>query len=280
MNITTGEKFQFECNHYLSMRKQFHPSHHTYNPNLKNEKKLVYEDLRFFDNKSVIYMETDLYYKENIVEKLNFFKNKFILLTHNSDHHFKEEHLDLFDKVPNLQKIYTQNCEVEDERVIPIPIGLANSKWPHGNLSIFNQVLKENIPKKNKIYFHFNVGTNKKERGECFNKVKRKGVRWLPKTNYQSFLRILKSHQFAISPPGNGVDCHRLWESLYMKVVPICKRSFLTEHFSKLFPIIILDDWNDLDISKLNYSDYSWENYDKLDFEYWKEKIFFYIDKK
>ena len=58
-----------------------------------------------------------------------------------------------------------------------------------------------------------------------------------------------------------------------MKVVPICKRSFLTEHFSKLFPIIILDDWNDLDISKLNYDDYSWENYDKLDFEWWKEKI-------
>jgi hypothetical protein len=274
MKIITGENYQFECNHYLSVRKQFHPSHHTYNKLLKENKKIIYEDLTSsFDNKSLIFMETNNYYLPDIIDKLKLLKNPFSIVNHNSDHHFRKEHLQIFNNVPNLQKIYTQNCEVENERVIPIPIGLANSKWPHGNLSIFNQVLKENIPKKNKIYFHFNIGTNKKERGECFHKVKRKGVRWLPKTNYQNFLRLLKSHQFAISPPGNGVDCHRLWESLYMKVVPICKRSFLTEHFSKLFPIIILDDWDDLDISKLNYDDYSWENYDKLDFEWWKEKI-------
>ena len=218
-------------------------------------------------------METDLYCNNDIIDKLNLFKNKFILLTHNSDHYFKKEHLSLFEKVPNLQKIYTQNCEVEDERVTPIPIGLANSKWPHGNLNIFNEVLNLEIKKDKEIYFNFNPGTNKKERGECIQKIRRKRIKWLPKMNYPNYLRTLKSHQFGISPPGNGVDCHRLWECLYMKVVPICKRSFLTEHFSKIFPIIILDDWNDLDINKLNYDDYSWENYDKLDFDWWKEKI-------
>lgn len=267
MKIITGENFKEICDLNVMHLKSF--------PTKKNGKKIIlYQNFKEkISNIKLVNFCTHLLEEKDLIEKLKLLEGKYILIFHNSDQHFKKEHLQLFDKVLNLQKIYTQNCEVENERVIPIPIGLANSKWPHGNLSIFNQVLTENIHKKNKIYFHFNINTNKGEREECFNKVKRKGVRWLPKTNYQSFLRILKSHQFAISPPGNGVDCHRHWECLYMKVIPICKRSFLTEHFSKLFPIIILDDWNDLDISKLNYDDYSWENYHKLDFEWWKEKI-------
>ena len=267
MKIISGENFKEICELNVMHSKSFQTN--------KNGKKIIlYQNFekKILDIKFVNFC-THLLEEKNLPEKLNLMEEKFILIFHNSDHHFKKEHLQIFDKVPNLQKIYTQNCEIEDERVIPIPIGIANSKWPHGNLKIFNQILSENIVKKNKIYFHFNIGTNRIERKDCFDKIKKKGVKWLPNKNYQSFLRILKSHQFAISPPGNGVDCHRLWESLYMKVVPICKRSFLTEHFSKIFPIIILDDWNDLDISKLNYDDYSWENYDKLDFDWWKEKI-------
>ena len=274
MEIITGENYQFECNHYLSVRKQFQPCFHTYNKLLKENKKIIYEDLSTpFDNKPLIFMETNNYYLPDIIDKLKLLKNPFSLVSHNSDYHFKEEHLQIFNKVSNLQKIYTQNCEVEDERIIPIPIGLANSKWPHGNLSIFNQVLLENIPKKNDIYFNFNTGTNRKERIICKIRMERKGIRWTKSQNFLNYLRVLKSHKFAICPPGKGSDCHRIWECLYMKVVPVCKKSFLTEYFSKLFPILFLDNWRDLDISKLNYDDYSWENYDKLDFKWWKKKL-------
>jgi hypothetical protein len=100
-----------------------------------------------------------------------------------------------------------------------------------------------------------------------------KGLKWSERIDYYSYLKYLKSHKFGISPPGNGVDCYRIWECLYLKIVPICKKSFLTDYFSKLFPIIVLEDCDDLEIESLNYDDYSWDNYNMLDFEYWERIV-------
>ena len=48
-----------------------------------------------------------------------------------------------------------------------------------------------------------------------------------------------------------------MWECFYLKVIPICERSILTKYFSKIFPIVLIDDWNDLDLESLH------KNYDK-----------------
>ncbi len=61
----------------------------------------------------------------------------------------------------------------------------------------------------------------------------------------------LKSYKYCVSPEGNGIDCYRTWEALYMKTIPICKRSILVEEFAKTFPIYIVDDWKDLDVKDL-----------------------------
>ena len=62
-----------------------------------------------------------------------------------------------------------------------------------------------------------------------------------------SISQILKTekHKYAICPEGNGIDTHRFWESLYMNTIPICKRNILVEYYSKYFPIIILNNWNE-----------------------------------
>ena len=49
-----------------------------------------------------------------------------------------------------------------------------------------------------------------------------------------------------------------MWECFYFKVIPICHRNKVTEYFSELFPIVLVDDWNDLDLKYLE------ESYDKL----------------
>ena len=274
IDIVTGEKIQYLCDHYLSLKFQFNPKCCTYNPTLFNEKKIIYEELNIpFDNKKYIHIETELYERKDLLEKLKLFKNNFILISHNSDYHFKEKYFYIFKEIPNLIKIFSQNTEISNEKIIPLPIGLANSKWKHGDIFFFKNYIENNLKLKNKhVYFNFNINTNLVERSLCKRKLN-KLFKWENNIPFVDYIKKLSNYEFSICPPGNGVDCHRIWECLYMKVVPICKRSFLTEHFSKLFPIIILDDWNDLDISKLNYDDYSWENYDKLDFEWWKEKI-------
>ena len=79
----------------------------------------------------------------------------------------------------------------------------------------------------------------------------------------------MKTYKYCISPEGNGIDCYRTWESLYLKVVPICKRSVMVEYFSTIFPIFIVDTWDNLDINCLEkqYDSFNWDNWHLLDFE-------------
>ena len=215
--------------------------------------------------------------KNKLIHILNLIKTPFCLIFHNSDGGFKQQDIDLF-KIKNLKKIFTQNLEIEpQENLIPIPIGIANRMWPHGNISIWNIVLSNShsILKTNNIFFNFTISTNKTKRTKCYDMISKKGIENLPNRDYQSYLYLLSSYKFAICPEGNGLDTHRLWESLYLNTIPICLKNPITNYYSKLFPIYLLDDWNDLDLNKLdhfyNESLQNWEktNYiDNLNFNY------------
>jgi len=61
----------------------------------------------------------------------------------------------------------------------------------------------------------------------------------------QKFYYDLASHKFAISPRGNGIDCHRTWEALYLKTVPIVRENIHMNDFREL-PIYFVKDWNEL----------------------------------
>ena len=56
---------------------------------------------------------------------------------------------------------------------------------------------------------------------------------------------------------------------LYLKIIPICQRNVVTEHFAKLFPIVLVDDWNVFKLSDLDgvYDSADWSNYNLLDFD-------------
>jgi hypothetical protein len=65
---------------------------------------------------------------------------------------------------------------------------------------------------------------------------------------------------FIPSPAGNGLDCHRTWEALYLGCVPvILKNEFCGD---KSWPILIVDDWDELirqdkvELSRI-YAEYS-----------------------
>lgn len=277
IEIINGDNIQYLCNHYLGKRKEYNPTSYCYNPDIKKEKIIIFEDfVNEFDNKKIVFAYTHLLKDlDELIGKLNLFKNSFKLIFHNSDGNFSDKHLILLTKVPKLEKIFTQNINTQDERITPLPIGLARHMWPHGKLEIMYHHMNS-IPNKDKfIYFNFSIDTNKEKRKECFNKIRSKGISWSNGTNFNDYLNNLKRHKFAISPEGNGIDCHRMWECLYLRVVPICKRNILVERFSQLFPILIVDNWNDLNINNINYNDFSWDNYDKLDFNYWTGLILY-----
>ena len=51
---------------------------------------------------------------------------------------------------------------------------------------------------------------------------------------------------FVISPPGNGIDCHRTWESIYLGAVPVVKRGFLADSLSAHLPILVVNEWEEV----------------------------------
>jgi hypothetical protein len=170
-------------------------------------------------------------------------------------------------ELPNLIKWYTQNLCFSHPKIHLLPIGFANSCWPHGNLSLFETEYFDNCNKINDIYFNFSIGTNPLERQKCYDECIKK-IQWLHHVEPQYNLIRLSSYKFCICPEGNGVDTHRLWEALYLKCVPIvinspfikmvCKR--LLELYNNV-PIVILNDWSELELDKLNYSNYVFNRY-------------------
>ena len=60
-----------------------------------------------------------------------------------------------------------------------------------------------------------------------------------------------------ISPPGNSVDCHRIWESIYLGVIPIVEKHLCHDYWNDL-PILFVNSFNDINEKILN------ENYETL----------------
>jgi len=274
MNILNGEKFQDICNVGIS-KLQHKPFE---SKNGRNSIDIDNYDFTDYDNPELVYINSSLINKSkkilidsNLFRKLEQFRNPFRIVLHNSDQNFNDIHRHYLD-IPNLKKIYTQNINTVHKDVVPIPIGIANTNWPWGNLETIKNLISSPIRKDKLCYFYFKIngGVREEYRPKCHKILINKGFKFLPHQEYRDYLQTLKRHKFCISPPGNGLDCHRMWEALYMKTVPICERNILTEYFQKIFPIVIVDDWNELDIDYLisNYSEIAdWSNYDLLDFK-------------
>lgn len=81
----------------------------------------------------------------------------------------------------------------------------------------------------------------------CFSNTTGNFVKCLSKEPGVHIFRIQllyprnRQYAFWISPRGNGIDCHRTWEALYLDVIPIVWNSSLNVLYENL-PILIIND--------------------------------------
>lgn len=279
MNIVSGEKIQNICDYYLGTRSQL-----TTNPfaNSQYQKHLcidssdIAEQMKKTDLRTLFcylpLLETHL---QPLVEALSHVINPITLFFHNGDTTFTQAHANTLLQMKNISCIYTQNLSISPhDKLKPLPIGIANSMWAHGN--IYTWALGLQMPLSNKphlVYFYFDVNTNAHKRQSCFDIVRSKGVDLQPKRSLSDYIQTLSSFKFAICPEGNGIDTHRFWECLYLKVIPICPRNIVTEYYSKWFPVVLLNTWDELNVNEIEilYETCDWSNYNKLfDITYWQ----------
>ena len=142
---------------------------------------------------------------------------------------------------------------------------------------LIDRVNSLNIPKNGDVYMNFNINTYPEERQKVWDMfVNQKWVTTTKNVPMSQFYFDLAAHKFAISPRGNGVDCHRTWEALYLRTVPIVKSSLHMNSFSDL-PIYYVNSWDELDYNKLMefYDKVKNELYDlsMMKISSWKEAI-------
>jgi len=182
-------------------------------------------------------------------------KNKFRLITHNSDCGFTQQHLDRL--LPYINKVYPINCVLKDSAIIKkIPLGFVdNVHKPHYK---FKEIRDENNYKSVLTYMNFTIDTNVAKRTECKQVFSNKT--WvLSEQNIQpeDFYRQLSKSKYVLSPEGTGMDCHRTYESMLLDAIPILKSGSLDD-FHKRLPVIIVEKWEDAteDFLIENYSFY------------------------
>lgn len=202
-----------------------------------------------------IFVKTDAldFFFENIADKI---KNEYNIYSHNSDTNITKEHLKYIENNSFLNKWFSQNINVEHEKLIPIPLGIANARWPQGNVQTLKKIQDENNQKERLFYFNVNTSTNVVDRMNCIQNV---SVPNEKPVDFETYLREISKSYFVISPLGNGIDTHRNWESIYLNSVAITIRTKMSEYFLKnKLPFHLLNNWSEFE-ENLFTSDYYFE---------------------
>ncbi|CAF0816035.1 unnamed protein product [Adineta ricciae] len=70
-------------------------------------------------------------------------------------------------------------------------------------------------------------------------------------SNLIDVYRRNREHSFWLSPRGNGLDCHRTWEALYLDMIPIVWNSSLNVLYENL-PVVVIQDYKEITEEFLN----------------------------
>lgn len=175
----------------------------------------------------------------------------------------------------NIKKWYAVNVDYKNSNLIPIPLGLANNYSPKNirfkDLEDFKFKQEEKI---NKLYINLRSNTNIKERANL-NKIF-ENKEWVvikePNLSIDQYINDLQKYKFILCPWGNGVDTHRIWETLYCGSIPVTKKH-IGLSFESL-PIISVNCFNDITIERLiEISESQKSNYEALNISFWEGKI-------
>jgi len=270
-----------------------------------------YSDGKYFTNEilkknAIIWCNTTVL--DDLFKQLAFAGRKYVLITHASDYAITKEK---FNKRPAcIKKWFAENKDYVHPDLFGIPIGLTPNKdsdktyldleWFLENL----ERLKAKEKNKEILYCNWYTPNNPAKRENILNKLNAANIKYIwdkPKfpsninelvneqknllkqgktnckrfnelLNYYNYCENMAQYQFVVSPPGNGMDCHRTWEALYMGCFPIVLKHSMYDEYKEL-PIIQVNDYSEITYDLL----YSYLNkkysYEKLNMSYWKTKI-------
>ena len=214
--------------------------------------------------------------------------SKKTLITGHSDKKTNFRHV-----VPYLLKGYKNFWAINSKpfglTLNSLPLGLTNPTSETEMHSIFGNTShlvaansESDFPIKfdGSIYGNFSISTNARVRKPLSKLLENSGLIFTDPTFSErgriEYLTSLRRHSLTVCPEGNGVDTHRLWETLYMGGTPVITTSKLVESLVSDLPVIVLKDWSEL--KDLQSLERKWNSLNSMNFNFDKLKASFWIN--
>ena len=192
---------------------------------------------------------------------------KFIIFTNLEDTPIDEH---IFTSIPqNVLCIAAINSVAHGGKVIPAPYGVQRRMTSDDKrIDQLQSAMRANVGPSmfTLLYVNHNdsshedrVGLKDMFRGEDWATVQDDRV------DYYNFLLNLAKHKFVLCPRGNAIDCHRNWEVLYMKRVPVMKRDEYLEVLFKDYPVLFVDKYSDITKDLLLENEHLFQQAERMD---------------
>ena len=185
----------------------------------------------------------------------------------------------IFDLIPdNVLCVSAVNAVSYGKKVIPAPYGVQRKMNPNDNRILDIKSSMKKLPQNppGLLYVSHNDSSHEERVGikELFVDKSWAKVH-TERVNYSVFLYNLSQSKFMICPRGNAIDCHRNWEVIYMRRVPIMKKTPYLEYLYKNYPVLFVDEYDEVNEQMLIDNDHLFEKAQKFDLNYFDLNIFF-----
>jgi len=182
-------------------------------------------------------------------------QTKFIIFCNNEDTPITD---DIQSRIPqNVLAIYAANAIGFGGKLHPFPYGLQRKLYDSDDRQeIIKSCMNFDPKPTNLLYINHSEHTNISERGNIREMFADKSFTTVSsRVNYSEYCKMIQAHKFMICPEGNAVDCHRNWEVLSLKRVPIMKKNPYLQECYKEYPILWVDDYADVNKTLLAEND-------------------------
>lgn len=188
----------------------------------------------------------------------------------------------IFDSIPdNVLCISAVNAVSHGGKVIPAPYGLQRAmNLQDDRIGVIKNFMKfPPIKPLTLLYVSHNESSNQERIGiKDLFREKRWAIVDESRSSYSEFLGKMCQAKFMICPKGNAIDCHRNWEVLYMKRVPIMKYHPYLEVLFEDYPVLFVNDYSEVTEEFLKQNEHLYQqaqqiNLDELTLPYFYDKI-------
>lgn len=214
---------------------------------LPHETKRLYTSDGQFDPESVRPFET-VFVKTDLLDLfLSRFRGgikvPFVLVTGHSDLSPSESAFMRIANDPGIVRWGAMNCPVETYKLACLPIGLSEPDRPIGDQVVVRRLAEAAAAmpaKKARVALPHFGGTHPLRSILARPEVQtHPAVEIVPKTSFEEYLAQVAECAYCICARGNAIDCHRVYECVLVRTVPIYIGDSVPAAYRRL-PVIVL----------------------------------------